>query len=50
MLPMNVVIGETSPESDCAPKLAWYTSSFSSRNFSSASARCPKVLTTVKPL
>ena len=47
---MNAVAGDTRPEMNCAPKLAWYTSSLRRRNSSSAAARWPNVLTTVKPL
>jgi hypothetical protein len=47
---MNVVAGDTRPERNCAPKLARYTSPLSTPNFSSASGRCPNVLTTLKPL
>ena len=47
---MNTVAGETRPEKNCAPKLASYTSSLSSWNCCCAWARCPNVLTMVKPL
>ena len=38
MFPMNIIIGMISPDTNCAPKLALNSSSFSSANRCSTSA------------
>ena len=49
-LPMNVIAGWISPDANCAPKLAWYSSSFLAANRSSTSCCRPKALTSAWPV
>ena len=46
---MNIIIGMISPETNCAPKLASYSSSFSSAKRCSTSSWRPKTLTSAWP-
>ncbi len=47
---MNVMAGMISPEMNCAPKLAWYSSTFFCRNRSSTSRCRPNTFTSACPV